>query len=289
MMEEEKYSTPKMKKTRSTTTRVKWVFEESSPFFDDRCEESLKPSSSTTVGSCFTQCLNSLEASPNTHMRPTTIDIPRTLALRTETDYRHPGINTISAETVYNLLTNNNHGLNFLIIDCRFPYEFDAGHIQSAINVYLPNHLQEFLFEWEDHLRLNSFLAFLKEFGSIPTRSQINKFFSATFEQSPSEPIIILHCEFSQSRSPKMWRSIRNLDRESCPYPTLRYPNIYLMKDGYANFWKNYPDSCQGTYVSMFDKRHRIERKEFEEELQSQAYYTRSNVGDLRRSISVYN
>lgn len=60
-----------------------------------------------------------------------------------------------------------------LIIDCRFAYEFDGGHIRGAINVNATDDLAELLFCPE-----------MLAYG--------NKL------------CVILHCEFSSQRGPKM-------------------------------------------------------------------------------------
>lgn len=56
-------------------------------------------------------------------------------------------------------------------------------------------------------------------------------------------PIIIIHCEFSQKRGPKLIRYLRKRDREinEMNYPNLIYPNVYLLKGGYSQFVKDAP------------------------------------------------
>jgi rhodanese-related sulfurtransferase len=60
-----------------------------------------------------------------------------------------------------------------IIIDCRFDYEFDGGHIRSAINVNATDDLAELLFQPD-----------MLNFGD--------------------RICVILHCEFSSQRGPKM-------------------------------------------------------------------------------------
>ena len=62
------------------------------------------------------------------------------------------------------------------VLDARFPYEFDGGHIRGATNVYTPDMLSRYLAE------------------SIHTSPD-----------DPRPPVIIMHCEFSQVRGPKLY------------------------------------------------------------------------------------
>jgi rhodanese-related sulfurtransferase len=64
---------------------------------------------------------------------------------------------------------------NLYIIDCRYPYEYEGGHIQSARNLY--------------------------------TRTQIyNEFFRQPMQlKDPlKRNIFIFHCEFSSERAPSL-------------------------------------------------------------------------------------
>jgi M-phase inducer phosphatase 2 len=61
-----------------------------------------------------------------------------------------------------------------VIIDCRFPYEFDGGHIKGAVNITNADDLENLLLESEH----------LAEMGS--------------------RLCLIFHCEFSSQRGPKL-------------------------------------------------------------------------------------
>ena len=43
------------------------------------------------------------------------------------------------------LLKNKN--LPFLIIDCRFDYEYKGGHIKSALNINTPEDIEDYFFK----------------------------------------------------------------------------------------------------------------------------------------------
>lgn len=48
------------------------------------------------------------------------------------------GVSLVSVDTVAHLLTGKyaRRNVNFLIVDCRFPYEYNGGHIKEAANIY---------------------------------------------------------------------------------------------------------------------------------------------------------
>lgn len=63
----------------------------------------------------------------------------------------------------------------YTILDCRYPYEYEGGHIRGAKNIWTSEQLLEMLFT---------------EFLRHP-------------EESKRE-VIVLHCEYSSKRGPKM-------------------------------------------------------------------------------------
>lgn len=122
----------------------------------------------------------------------------------------------------------NGQGLPYFIIDCRFDYEFDGGHIKGAMNLNSPLKVEEYFFKIKDQIQ-----NFMKE-----------------------RAIVIFHCEFSQHRGPKMYRTVREIDRNlhMHHYPQLFYPEIYLLEGGYKEFHTHHPELCDGTYLPMADK-----------------------------------
>ncbi|OHT15150.1 Rhodanese-like domain containing protein [Tritrichomonas foetus] len=113
-----------------------------------------------------------------------------------------------------------------VILDCRFKYEYDGGHIIDALNV-----------------------------ESDETLKKI--FFSDTLKSSST--CIIFHCEYSHNRGPQLAKIFREIDRQINyeNYPELNYPNVYILDGGYRNFYSQYPSYCKGGYIRMYNKLNR--------------------------------
>ena len=50
-------------------------------------------------------------------------------------------------------------------------------------------------------------------------------------------PVLVFYCEFSSERGPRMARALRSKDRSVNSYPHLHYPEIYVLRNGYKNFY----------------------------------------------------
>lgn len=113
-----------------------------------------------------------------------------------------------------------------LVIDCRFEYEFNGGHIDSAVN-------------FNDKQLLASEL-----FGE---------------HAPPTNTLLIFHCEYSVHRAPLTANFIRSHDRavNAVNYPKLTYPEIYILDGGYSQFFSQHPAKCfPQNYVEMNDQQH---------------------------------
>lgn len=140
---------------------------------------------------------------------------------------RHRDLKSISSYTVARLLKGefDDQVASYRIIDCRYPYEFEGGHIKGAKNLYTHEQiLEEFLSAQQTELQ-----------------QQQNA------DAGNKRNIIIFHCEFSSERGPKMSRFLRSLDRErnTNAYPALHYPEIYLLHNGYKEFYETQSEMCQ--------------------------------------------
>ncbi|XP_029419974.1 M-phase inducer phosphatase 3 isoform X2 [Nannospalax galili] len=145
---------------------------------------------------------------------------------------RHQDLKYINPETVAALLSGKYQGLieKFYIIDCRYPYEYLGGHIQGALNLYCQKELYDF---------------FLKK-PVVPLDFQ-------------KRIIIIFHCEFSSERGPRMYRFLREEDRALNKYPALHYPELYILKGGYRDFFPEYMLCEPQSYCPMHHQDHQAE------------------------------
>ena len=98
---------------------------------------------------------------------------------------KHSDLKTISPETLASLIQGNFKDVieSVTIIDARYPYEFDGGHVIGAKNIFEKQVLLKELLE-----------------------SQIQKFKDSSSEKNANEKrqILIFHCEFSSERGPTL-------------------------------------------------------------------------------------
>ncbi|XP_062059904.1 M-phase inducer phosphatase 2 isoform X3 [Lepus europaeus] len=165
-------------------------------------------------------------------------------------DGKHQDLKYISPETMVALLTGKFSNIveKFVIVDCRYPYEYEGGHIKSAVNLPLERDAENFLL------------------------------------QSPIVPcsldkriILIFHCEFSSERGPRMCRFIRERDRAANEYPSLFYPEMYILKGGYKEFFPQHPNFCEPQDYRPMN------HEAFKDELRTFRLKTRSWAGERSR------
>lgn len=145
----------------------------------------------------------------------------------------HSDLKSISCDTLAELIRGAYQSSisDYQVIDCRYPYEFAGGHVAGAHNLFTPAHI----------------LALVHE--PLSPRKSDGK-----------RSILVFHCEFSLERGPKLSRFLRSSDRESNKerYPALRFPEVYLLHEGYRRFYQKYPELCSPTgYTAMLDPKHR--------------------------------
>ncbi|KAF8475533.1 hypothetical protein BDZ91DRAFT_673360 [Kalaharituber pfeilii] len=120
-----------------------------------------------------------------------------------------------------------------IIIDCRFDYEYQGGHVAGAININTPEALEE-------------------------------RFFENLEPEKAGKTLIIFHCEYSAVRAPQMAMHFRRRDRQlnMHRYPALSYPDVYILEGGYSGFFKEFRERCEPQhYVEMDDASHRQARE----------------------------
>uniref|UniRef100_A0A8C3SLH7 M-phase inducer phosphatase n=1 Tax=Chelydra serpentina TaxID=8475 RepID=A0A8C3SLH7_CHESE len=131
---------------------------------------------------------------------------------------RHQDLKYISPEMMVAVLNGQFNSLieNCVIVDCRYPYEYEGGHIKGAVNLPLEQDIEDFLLK-------NPIVPF-----------DVQK-----------RVIVIFHCEFSSERGPRMCRFVREKDRARNEYPNLHYPELYILKGGYKDFFPQYQAHCE--------------------------------------------
>ncbi|KAJ1570133.1 cell division cycle- protein [Nowakowskiella sp. JEL0078] len=142
-------------------------------------------------------------------------------------------IKRINGETLSNLLNGvySDRITEYHIIDCRFPYEYNGGHISTSKNVNTMKELE-------------------------------NMFFSPS--STNTNVVLIFTCEFSSQRGPRMALHVRDVDRKLNydNYPALYYPNLYVLQGGYREFFSKQKIHCvPQKYVEMSDESYRAELK----------------------------
>uniref|UniRef100_A0A8D1ULJ9 M-phase inducer phosphatase n=1 Tax=Sus scrofa TaxID=9823 RepID=A0A8D1ULJ9_PIG len=165
-------------------------------------------------------------------------------------DGKHQDLKYISPETMVALLTGKFSNIveRFVIVDCRYPYEYEGGHIKTAVNLPLERDAENFLLQ-----------------NPITPRSLDKRI------------ILIFHCEFSSERGPRMCRFIRERDRASNDYPSLYYPEMYILKGGYKEFFPQHPTFCEPQDYRPMN------HEAFKEELKTFRLKTRSWAGERSR------
>lgn len=71
---------------------------------------------------------------------------------------------------------------SFQVIDCRFDYEYNGGHIPSAININTTNGVEDFLLG-----------------------IQATKPHPSTSGDGSTKTVLVFHCEFSHKRAPTLY------------------------------------------------------------------------------------
>lgn len=131
---------------------------------------------------------------------------------------------------VTNLKALLDEGACVKIFDCRFPYEYRAGHIIGATNMTSIQQLRNFFERHED----------------IQKRMQ-------SLGKTMHDYYVCFHCEFSANRGPSFAMMFREIDRiaNSANYPSLHFPKIYIIRGGYKHIHEMMPSICGGTYKAM--------------------------------------
>jgi M-phase inducer tyrosine phosphatase len=130
------------------------------------------------------------------------------------------GLPRITKEVLCDLLQGKYDGRigNIYVVDCRYQYEWKAGHIRGALHCPTPESARD-------------------EFMS---------------DIDPNA-VLIFHCELSCDRGPRMASMFREIDRQMNVrrYPQLFYPQAFILNGGFRDFFASYPEECEGDYRPM--------------------------------------
>ncbi|XP_053376511.1 M-phase inducer phosphatase-like [Mercenaria mercenaria] len=148
---------------------------------------------------------------------------------------KHSDLKSIAPETMADIVEGRYTEKlgKVAIVDCRYPYEFEGGHIRGAVNMY--------------------------------TKDAVNTLLQET-STSEKPRVLIFHCEFSSERGPKMYRFLRSQDRvlNKHRYPHLIFPEIYLLDGGYKAFFSTHKDLCVPiSYKPMLHEDHAADLRHF--------------------------
>jgi len=179
----------------------------------------------------------------------------------------HPNLRSITCHTLADLIAgkHNNCVNSFRIIDVRYKFEYEGGHIEGAEN-------------WQ-HGEDEEFLS-----GILPEEPLAEAPLPDT-NKTEKRNILIFHCEFSSQRAPDFYKKLRERDRmlHANVYPALHYPEVYLLHLGYKEFFNNYPELCTGRYTEMIDPRYGNELRIMRAKSKSWSGGTVSRTGTMSR------
>lgn len=165
---------------------------------------------------------------------------------------KEDGLVRITPDTLDELLSGKySHKIKrYHVLDCRFDYEYDGGHIAGAINVKSMDALDKLLLSEADGIHADG------ECLPRPSRSG---------QLEDGQPVVLVfHCEFSAKRAPTFAKHLRSRDRllNNAIYPKIYYPEVYILEGGYCGFYRTRPERCDPKgYTPMDDPKH-FERRD---------------------------
>lgn len=211
---------------------------------EERFNCSLLSSNSHSIQNAPFQSTHSLRRTFSSHVshndfvHNAPIQLPSCISLETgerlqlpHSQSSHDAIKRITSETLVDLLNGKYTSIvdEFVIIDCRFLYEFEGGHIDSAVNISSIPQIEQFIAQTADCFQDKKHCKVVKR-------------------------ALIFHCEYSSFRAPRMALYVRKMDRKinASSYPQLSFPEMYILEGGYRQFFQHYPIYCSPRhYVEM--------------------------------------
>ncbi|EFP10307.1 CRE-CDC-25.1 protein [Caenorhabditis remanei] len=158
------------------------------------------------------QILRAMSVGVIDHDLPSTLDVKYSLPAVENPQKASQAYRSISPITLlseFQRLGNYEFDKKYVIVDCRFPFEYKGGHVRGAINVFRHDKIKSTFFP-ED----------------------------LAYNMAPKR-IPIFYCEYSQKRGPAMAHAVRSIDRvrNELRYPHVEYPEMYLIDYGYKSLW----------------------------------------------------
>ncbi|OIR57056.1 MAG: M-phase inducer phosphatase [Amphiamblys sp. WSBS2006] len=176
----------------------------------------------------FRRHLKNNKQTENTEMEPRhaetdTHGILFTSIADTIPHYSHPhdAINRITPQTLCKLLCGEFvEDRPVLVVDCRYSYEYEGGHIQDAQNI-----------------------------------SAISDMEKSLFSSVERNTVVVFYCEYSVSRAPAMALAARGKDRQlnRGRYPALHYGDLFVLGGGYCSFFAAAPTLCTPQQYTQMD------------------------------------
>lgn len=158
------------------------------------------------------------------------------------------GLMRVSCQTVRDLMKGHydDRVSGYQIVDCRFAYEHEGGHIAGSINLNSIEQIQQHFLTPGSGLHAEHALPPRTQSGHPDEQGSTRKF------------VLIFHCEFSFKRGPSLALALRQADRSlSNDYPKCHFPDMYILQGGYAEFFRTCPEMCEPrAYVGMDDPRY---------------------------------
>ncbi|EDQ90256.1 uncharacterized protein MONBRDRAFT_31992 [Monosiga brevicollis MX1] len=145
---------------------------------------------------------------------------------------------------------------DYIIIDARYPYEYDGGHLIGAVNFYLPDMAAEYLLARGDL----------------------------------SQTLILVHCEFSKERGPALYHYLKRVEAKACKNggQGSLFPHLYVLHQGYKQFHAEHPTYCSPRgYVPMTTAAHKSECQACEKKRQQVADSTIRRTRKRDSAISI--
>ncbi|CAB1344354.1 unnamed protein product [Coregonus sp. 'balchen'] len=176
----------------------------------------------------------------------------------------HQDLHCISAQTVASLLRGQYSGAveHFLIIDCRYPYEYHGGHIKGADNLHTEAQIQGALLQLPALYQLSSWgRAPTSPPGQAPDTGVSGSSMGGVLQRFGSQS----HSPGSGTTPPGQGSPLEG----SSPRKLI----LYLLEGGYRYFYSCYPDLCEPRgYVPMLHSEYREQLGRFRRKTKSRLH-----------------